>query len=81
MKRMYMLDGLSHVAFQMPTDAGYQCLKDLRERMPDLFKYARIKDILQVFPNEVDFNLIYEKGFRNLDLCKKTIINNDIEEN
>ena len=79
MKRMYMLDGLSHVTFQNPTDAGYQTLKTLRESMPEVFKFARIKDVLQAFPDKVNFSLIYEKGFRNLDLCKKIVINNDVE--
>jgi hypothetical protein len=78
MKKMYMLDGVCHVAFALPTDGGRMQLQTLREKCGQYFhNRSRIKEVLQAYPSKIEFGAIYEKGF---NMPKKIIQKHDIEE-
>jgi hypothetical protein len=75
MKRMLMLDGKEMVVFDAL--GNEDDLKWFRKELPEYFKNARIKEILQAEPSKICYGQVYEKGFRGVQNRSRLIIYGD----
>jgi hypothetical protein len=57
---MWMLKGKKHVVFENNTDEGKYSLELIRKYYPEKFKYARITNVIQAYPNKVQIGEITE---------------------